>query len=240
MPTLKVYPNPYLHIDGKGRPTAFVPRAPEHQNDVGPTHRAIGATLQHRITFRAPRNSKGIYTTGQQDTQESWFEHDDEPTIVDGDPSSIAGAYYRRAIMSGELIVADEASAKLVGKSWVEPSKVLGAYKAIAQKKLRDLDHQEHTDEIHEALADHAFGPMEGVEARRAKLKDAAAEAEKKAAEEAKKTAEDAKKAAEAADFAAITPAKKLAELKAKGAPEAPVTSGSNPPKGDEKKGSKA
>lgn len=186
--TLRVFPNPYLHVDAEGRPVAVVPVEPTNQNDVGGGY--VGATLKFVKTFIAPKSNHPNVRMPQQDMQETWFEFDDEPVTV---PDTI---YYRRAIMSGELISADEKTSRTMCRpKHVEPSVVLGASKERARKALKDLAHEEHTDEIHAKLGEHLFGPMEGAKERR----DAAAKAAKDAEEKAKAEAEKAKADADAA-----------------------------------------
>ena len=189
--TLRVYPNPYLHVDAEGRPCAIVPYEPANGNDVAMSKRFVGMTMKHAITFTAPRDAKGNIPSGQQDVQSTWFEPtSDEPVEL---PDT---AYYRAAIRAGELIPADEATNLTTSKKHVEASKVLADHRDAAAKKFALEQHEHHTDEHRENVKKHVFGPMDGVKELRA--------AEKAKAEKAKAEADAAAKK-QAADAAATT-----------------------------------
>jgi len=149
--TLLVYPNPYLHIDAAGRPCAIVPYETKHRNDVHSSKRFVGMALKVAAGDKAT-------TSAQQDMQETSFEVlGDDPVTVEDTP------YYAKCLRDGELIAADLKTSRRAGQmKFIEPGQALAAEKAKAQKALKDLAHEDHDDEIHAALAAHAFGPMKG------------------------------------------------------------------------------
>ena len=145
--TLRVYPNPYLHIDADGRPVAALPIEPAHNNDTG--HRRVGMVLKHALISKADRLSP------QQDMQETWFEPADElPVTV---PET---AYYQAAIRDGSVIPADEATSRASSKPHVDPAIALAKQRDLAVERLKDQAHEHHDDRMVAALKAHAFGPM--------------------------------------------------------------------------------
>lgn len=146
MPKLKVLPNPFLHVDAKGRPCAIVSYEPTDQNDYMSSKRFVGMTMKHVVAFKAKPNS------GQQDMQETWYEPTGEVTELDD------SAYYRAALRAGELIAADAFTSKIAGdKKFIEPKERLAAEHVKARLALEDLAHEDHTDEIHRSLAKFDF-----------------------------------------------------------------------------------
>jgi hypothetical protein len=201
--TLTVYPNPFLHVDDQGRPIAAVPYPPRSQNDIASSKRFIGMTMHHEIVETAPDGS------AQQNMQETWFEPTGEPVSFPiGPRDANVSAYIRQCIRSNELIAANEVTSKAVGeKKFVEPIEALKAWHETAKKHLKKQSHEDHGDEIHDALAEFDFF------ANKKKAKEAL-EAEEKAAKE--KEAEDKKAQAEA-DAEAKAKAQRDAENAKKG-----------------------
>jgi hypothetical protein len=91
--TLRVHPNPYLHLDHEGRPAGACPFDPDEHD--GSSLRYVGAT---RVTTETRREDPRRGITAQHDY--TW-EFSKEAVVVP------ATDYYRRAIRSGELLAAD-------------------------------------------------------------------------------------------------------------------------------------
>ncbi len=127
MKLLQVVPNPYGILDADGNPIA-----------VFPCHRGhapgefVGATLQMEVlepaeTIQVKRKGRG--GTSRLETVQSRpersrasFTFTTEPVEVPADGS--VGAYYRAGVRSGELIAADQATARACGRR-LEPVDVV-------------------------------------------------------------------------------------------------------------------
>lgn len=118
--TLRVYANPYLHLDHEGQPAGACPCDPDEHT---PERRFVGAKLKADLIRKADK-SKGISAKHRIS-----FEFSDEAQTV---PDT---AYYRAAVNSGELIAADLDTAKACGfveKSFRDPKAVLADAKKAA------------------------------------------------------------------------------------------------------------
>lgn len=145
--TLLVFSNPYLHLTEDGEPMCVVAWDPEGHN---PDRGFVGARVAHEIiqTF-APGDAR-------QTEQRTWFEFDHDPVRL---PET---SYYRQALMRGELVAADEETAKKLGRKFKDPQTVLKAAKAAAIAKWTSmhgappavlLDH-EHGNDVAKQCAD--------------------------------------------------------------------------------------
>lgn len=172
--TLNVYANPYTFLNADAEPMGVFPWDPQGDN---PQRGFVGATLKAEITEKYPPGD------GRTQRQRNTFDFSHDPVLIPDTP------HYRHAIRHGELIVADEATAKTLGVDFADPEKVLADHKATALKHWAAA----HGEAPPELLA-HAFGPPVA--------RKLAAEAKAKAKAEA-----DAKLAAEAAKAAETAPA---------------------------------
>lgn len=115
---LRVYANPWLHVDHEGRPCCAVARtdAPEIPGEM--RGRWVGATP--KITVEGESVTVGTLTgyVGGEPSHEVEWEFTDEAQLVPNFGS--AGGYYRDRIREGALVLADAADAKRLGiKRWV-------------------------------------------------------------------------------------------------------------------------
>ena len=135
--TLSVLPNPYLSFDHEGRPNHHVPWDPDHNPDRG----WVGA---HLCAVVHKRDAQGFATH-----QDTFVEFDlDTPTMLP------ATHYYLAHLRSGELIPADEATSKQIGRPFVDPKTVL----ADAKAKLADRWAAHYPDEDAPTLDVHPIG----------------------------------------------------------------------------------
>jgi hypothetical protein len=131
MKLISVLPNPWLALDANGCPCAVVPF------DVhvhAPTRRWVGAKLSVEQTREQLTERIGKYTQVTQDSRHAhrWTFATDPVQIPVSD-------YYTDRIRCGELVVADSASAELLGVPFREPAAFLAASKA---KAISDYDAQ--------------------------------------------------------------------------------------------------
>lgn len=172
--TLRVYPNPYHHLDHEGRPCGVLPWEPEGDGvTTFDSRRFVGATLQAVITKKFPKGD------ARQTEQDTTFIFSDEAVQVNDTP------YYRRAIKSGEIFAADADTARRAAVPFMEPTLALTNAKAGALHHLKNIHvHEDHDEETHAALIDHSFGPMaEAIKGRVEANKVAKAEVAKKSAD---------------------------------------------------------
>lgn len=122
-PDLNVLPNPWTYIDHRGRPAGVVPVEPPREATYAPptTLRAVGAKVGKVRQVRAARHQRVGTAVGEivKARHDLEWEFSDEPTTV---PFS---AYYRAKVRKGELLAADEPTARACGVKFVEPKAAL-------------------------------------------------------------------------------------------------------------------
>ena len=129
-PTLKVRPNPWIYIDHRGRPAGRVAvEQPKGHYDPRTVGSRIGSA---NLVAKAVGNSMLAH-----DVHDIEIEYDADPVVVANTP------YYRRRIMSGELIAADRDAFTAAGgrpKDFEEHVKHVADKKAaaIAQFELEN------------------------------------------------------------------------------------------------------
>jgi hypothetical protein len=145
MPTLRVYPNPYVHLDHEGRPAGACPVDPAHQ----PDRRAwVGASLDREKTVITDEPQAG---ERRSPTQVTVFAFACEVQELP------ASAYYLDRLRDGELIAADAATARMAGVAFIPPRTALACARERAELAWRAL----YGDEPAPGLADFAFEPSE-------------------------------------------------------------------------------
>lgn len=158
--TLRVLPNPYCHLDEYGRPCGACPM---EVNERAPARSYVGATLKAKETRAAKtapmRSASGEVKMMMTDAAEHevWFEFGTDVVTVENT------AYYRLAIQNGEILAADQATAKaagLGGDTFVDPLRLLDELKANAIARYT-ADHGESP----EATEKHSMRPMKKVAA---------------------------------------------------------------------------
>jgi hypothetical protein len=103
--TLSVQPNPWLYIDHKGRPAARV--AVEQPTNGTYDPRTVGSRIADaKLVSSAPKGAPLAH-----DIHDLEVEYSKEPVEVRN------SAYYRRAVMDGELVAADRESFVAAGGS---------------------------------------------------------------------------------------------------------------------------
>jgi hypothetical protein len=146
---LRVLPNPWLHIDEKGRPAGLC-RLEQPSNGTF-VDGWVGVTVSS-VTEVEP--AKRVKVKGRVFEQKPGihyltFAHADEPVTVDNT------AYYRKRVACGDLIAHDVATAiacGIRGELFVEPEKLLAQIKAAA---IRQFD-AENGEGAFETLGDMA------------------------------------------------------------------------------------
>lgn len=126
-----VYPNPFIHLDHDGYPAGATPC--DRLEHVGITTRKwVGAELDAEQTKPIEQFEPGDLRTPRQITRFRF--HFAEPTALPTTP------YYADRIRDGELIAADEATARYVGVKFRSPADALAAAKdkAIADWQARE------------------------------------------------------------------------------------------------------
>jgi hypothetical protein len=154
---LRVLPNPWLHIDEKGRPAGTVRL--EQPGDGSFIHGWVGANV---ATVTEVEPAKRIKVEGRVFEQKPGihyvtFRHSEEAVTVDNTP------YYRKRVFSGDLIAFDEATAIACGiskASFVKPEELLEQIKAAAIKQFDS----ENGEGAFETLADMAAEEAEMAE----------------------------------------------------------------------------
>lgn len=152
---LRVLPNPWLHIDEKGRPAGLC-RLEQPNNRHVFVHGWVGATV---ATVTEVEPAKRVTIGGRTFEQKAGihyltFAHSDEPVTVDNTQ------YYRKRVACGDLIAFDVETAKACGiraEQFVEPAKLLEQIKADA---VRQFD-AENGEGAFETLADMAVEESE-------------------------------------------------------------------------------
>ncbi len=191
---LRVLPNPWLHIDEKGRPAGTV-RLEQPGNGTF-IHGWVGAKVATVTEIEAPKRVtvEGRIFEQRMGVHYITFAHADEPVTVDNTP------YYRKRVFSGDLIAFDEATALacgISGRNFAKPETLLEKLKAEAIKQFD----AENGEGAFETLADMAAEEAEIAE------RVAAAVAEGKGEAEAPAAAPVASKPEPAAKKSAATPA---------------------------------
>lgn len=173
--TLKVLPNPWTHIDEKGRPAGAV--IVEQPSNGTFDRRWVGASFTAKDVQAAKRVSIAGRTFEQSP---AIHEHEWDHA---SDPVSVANTqYYRKCVFRGDLIAADEATAMACGiakKDFVQPETLFqkikseaiaefdarngeGAFDALAE--MRDED-EERAAEVARAVAEATAAPPSAVDA---------------------------------------------------------------------------
>lgn len=168
--TLKVWPNPFRHVDHRGQPCGVLPYEPEGDGVITfDARRFVGATLQATILQKFPEGD------ARQTVQDTSFVFSDEPTTVRD------SAYYRSAVKNGELLPADAETARKVGMVFKDPAEALRDEQTGAAKHWTDVAaHDAHSSDVPEGLKTLTFGPM-------GKTPEVKLEEKKKAPEDAAK-----------------------------------------------------
>ena len=125
---LMVLPNPFAApLDADGFPCAFFMHDPEHRVAA----KYIGATVERKVSD--PRPDK---FGGRQARYAVAVKYTFEPA------KAVDTQYHRRALVSGDLLCADAATAKIVGlKKFVQPTEALKALAAdAAETWVREHD----------------------------------------------------------------------------------------------------
>lgn len=126
--TLRVHCNPWHAVDAEGRPVGACPliRQPQHVN----THQGfVSANVVASAPEKLPQGHAGT------PNQETLFQFSPEPQELDNDIFGRA----RQAIRSGELIAADEETAKAVGVKFVPLADAVAAAKEQARAKRKAI-----------------------------------------------------------------------------------------------------
>lgn len=155
---LRVLPNPWLHIDEKGRPAGLCRL--EQPNNGTFIHGWVGVTV---ATVKEVEPPKRVVVSGRTFEQKAGihyltFAHTDEPITLANTP------YYRKRVQCGDLIAFDEESAfscGISGRNFVKPETLLERIKADAIKQFD----AENGEGAFETLGDMAKEEIEGEEA---------------------------------------------------------------------------
>lgn len=139
-----VYPNPFIHLDHDGYPAGATP-CDMHEH-VGLVRKWVGAELDTEQTKPIEKFEPGDLRTPRQVTRFRF--RFDAPTALPCTP------YYADRIRDGELIPADETTARYVGIAFRDPAEVLeeAKTKAIDDWKARE-EEPEHVDVFDAAIA---------------------------------------------------------------------------------------
>ena len=168
--TLRVYPNPWTFIDHRGKPAGVV-RLDYHEHN---TNRAwVGARIKTATKTReaVAEVIRGKVFRSGSDSHELEWEFDSTPVEI---PNSV---YYRDAIVTGQLIAADKASAVAAGLRAADFEEPLAHLKKLEALAIKDFD--AHNGEG-------AFGALNAISAEQA-------EAEKPAPASAQSTTKSTK-----------------------------------------------
>lgn len=164
--TLSVFANLYSHVDEQGRPQGALPWDPHGHN---PDRGWVGARLE-AVQIKPARTVKvgNAVLTLEEAEYERTLVFDHEPTTLPETP------YYLAALRRGELVAADEATAKMAGLKFVDPEKALADAKIAAITLWKQQAHEYHGGDVPEALTGALHGKALG-DARAKAAKDAAA-----------------------------------------------------------------
>lgn len=146
---LRVLPNPWLHIDDKGRPAGAV--KVEQPGNGSFLHGWVGARVAKVTEIEPPKRVKveGRIFEQRHGIHDLEFAHAEEPVTVNNTP------YYRKKVSNGELIAFDEESAKACGISggnFIKPETLL---EKLKQDAIKQFD-AENGEGAFETLADMA------------------------------------------------------------------------------------
>lgn len=131
---IKVYPNKWLALDALGNPCAVVPI---DFNEHGQGRKWVGCKLAATLTKAAV-----IEKVGKIEQEVSAAVYDSVWTYADGPVEIPLTGYYVARIKSGDLLIADEESAKTAAVPYSDPLAALEAAKALAVKGY-DAQHGE-------------------------------------------------------------------------------------------------
>lgn len=168
---LRVYPNPYVFVDGDGR---LAGTCPTHAIPGGHTpgqRRFVGAALQATVLEQGDPEKLVPHV------QDTTVDFHVEPVEVPDTPDF----YYRQRIMHGELVVADEATAKALGRDFEDPARVLAHARIAAIVRFKaehDNEDPAFASEPCPVLGDAVTKVIDGMK----QAADAAAEKAKKEA----------------------------------------------------------
>jgi hypothetical protein len=153
LPTLRVFPNPWTHIDQFGNPAGTCPcDAFEHNPTPGAR---VGAHIAEAKLVRKGevRTIAGKATVAiPHDHQVRWEYSADAVTL----PNT---AYYRERVREADLIAADEATATVCGIKFVEPKKALEAARAAATSEFDAQNGSGAFASLHPALVPQPEAP---------------------------------------------------------------------------------
>jgi hypothetical protein len=128
-PKLKVYPNPWVYIDHRGRPAGRLPPDPhEDSPSAGP----VGAALTEVVEIKKATQMRvaGVDMETSQAQHDHRFVYSKVPVSIPNTP------YYRYAVKCGDLVAADSKTASLCGIKFEDAEKVLAKAKADAVAKF--------------------------------------------------------------------------------------------------------
>ena len=127
---LRVYANPYTFIDQEGRPAGVYSHDPAHL--PGQMHVGI-ARLQTTVTEKRDPS---------KDTRPSLMDlvhhYDGEVQEIPYTPGDPGFKHYRDGLKNGDLIAADETTARAAGLKFEEPGEVLGRARIKAVREWQD------------------------------------------------------------------------------------------------------
>lgn len=127
--TIRVYANPYAHLDHEGRPAGYVLFDPVDHHAYASDNelrRYVGASIdveKTKILTRAPERS------AQSDHQDTVWSFSSEPVVL---PLT---HYYLDRLRDGELLPADKATALHIGRSFVPYEEAIASAKKGALGK---------------------------------------------------------------------------------------------------------
>jgi hypothetical protein len=138
--TLRVYVNPYVHLDHEGRPCGACPVDPAH---IADRREWVGAWLDVERTRITSEPAKGEVRAHTQQTVFAFSQDVQELPLTHG---------YLDRVRTGELLAADPSTAQAAGVRFIEPAHALEAARKAAVARWHAL----YGDEPH-ALADFSF-----------------------------------------------------------------------------------
>jgi hypothetical protein len=127
---LRVYANPYTFIDPEGRPAGVYSHDPAHL--PGQMHVGI---VRLETTVTEKRDPSKDTRSSLMDLVHHYDGEVQEIAYAPGDPGF---KHYRDGLRSGDLIAADEATAKAAGLKFEDPGEVLGRARLKAVREWTD------------------------------------------------------------------------------------------------------
>jgi hypothetical protein len=149
---IKVYPNPWCSVDADGNPNGVVPfdcvRHIDLNEFVGAKRKAEIITAEVSKTFKGKVTGKELVATVTPGRQRTHIEFlgvpaaelkDNGPKkLLKADPVELPlTAYYRKRVLRGELLCADEQTAKVCSVAFVPPQVLLS--ESASGRSIQDL-----------------------------------------------------------------------------------------------------